>query len=161
MISFYEEDTDINNSQYYALKQACTSGVLSTVPSILQFENSTRQDLHQPEPLTQRHLQKCLFEAFANSNFDVAGYLIREAGVEMKPIERHLALHASRNCMPVEMFEFLIQEGWNINTPISEFRTALRYFPLITIIIPLTFILTNCLLFPTFLTLAMFYAPFL
>jgi hypothetical protein len=46
----------------------------------------------------------------------------------MKPIEKFLVLHASKNFMPVEAFEFLIQEGWDINSSVREYRTALRYF---------------------------------
>jgi len=124
----YGMDTDSDNSWYSALKQACKSGTLSSVRSILQTANSAGLYLHQPEPLAQKHLQKCLFEAFINNNFDTAKYLIREAGVEMKPIEKFFVLHASKNFMPVEAFEFLIQEGWDINSSVREYRTALRYF---------------------------------
>jgi hypothetical protein len=135
MVNFYSKDTDIDNPRYCALKQACKSGILPTVRSILQSEDPACQDLLQPEPLAQRHLQKCLFEAFANSHFDVARYLIREAGVEMKLIEANLARHASTNHMPVENFEFLVQEGWDINSPICQFTPALRYIPPVIVIV--------------------------
>jgi hypothetical protein len=52
------------------------------------------------------------------------------AGVEMKPIEKYLVSYASKNFMPVEAFEFLIQEGWDINSSVREYRTALRYLSL-------------------------------
>jgi hypothetical protein len=156
MVNFYSKDTDIDNPRYCALKQACRSGVPPTVRSILPSQDPARQDLLQPEHLAQRHLQKCLFEAFANSYFDVARYLIREAGVETKPIEANLARHASANHMLVEDFKFLIQEGWDIDSPICQFTPALRYIPLIIVIVPAPLTLTTCLLFPTFLTLALF-----
>jgi hypothetical protein len=124
----YGTDMNSDNSRYSALKQACKSGDLSLVRSILQSANSPGLDLHQPEPLAQRHLQMCLFEAFANNLFDTARYLIREAGAEMKPVEVLLVVHASKNFMPIEAFEFLIQEGWDINSSVREHRTALRYF---------------------------------
>ena len=122
---FYGMDTDLDNSRYSALKQACKSGALSSVQSFLQPANQAGLDLHQSEPLSQRHLQKCLFEAFVNNNFDTARFLIRDAGAEMKPIEVPLVM---RNFMPVEAFEFLIEEGWDINSPLREYRTALWYF---------------------------------
>ncbi len=126
MINPYERDTATHDPWYYALKQACKSGVLSTVQSILQYKNSASPDLDQPEPIAQELLQKCLFEAFANSNFDIARYLIREARAG---IEQVFAWHASNKLMSIEAFEFLIQEGWDINAPVYGAHTALRYFP--------------------------------
>jgi hypothetical protein len=126
IINPYEKDTDINDSWYYSLKQACKSGVLSTVQSILQSKNSAGPDPDRPEPIAQRLLQKCLFEAFTNNNFDVARYLIREVGAEIEP---NLAWHASTKTMSIEAFEFLVQGGWDINAPVYGAQTALRYFP--------------------------------
>ena len=127
MINYYAADTDTGNSRYCALKQACKSGILSAVQTILQPNKSAGPDLNQPEPITQTLLQKCLFEAFTNSNFDVARYLIRDAGAEIEPA---FARHAATKPMSVDAFEFLLQEGWDINSPVyGTTLTALTYFP--------------------------------
>jgi hypothetical protein len=156
MISFYSNDTDIDKTPGTVRLNRLAIPATSLLYS--PFSSPRIQlvkDLLPPEPLAQRHRQKCLFEAFANSHFGVVRYLIREAGVETKPIEASLAWHASTNGMPVENFEFLVQEGWDINSPICRFKPALRYIPLTSVIFP-PFTLTTCLLFPTFLTLALF-----
>lgn len=125
MASHSVNDTDINNPRYYALKQACKLGILPTVQSIIQSQNSASPDPNHSGPIAQRLLQKCLFEAFSNGNLDVARYLIREAGAE---IDTDIAWIASYKQMSIETFEFLVQEGWDINAPCSGSRTALWYF---------------------------------
>jgi len=112
--------------RYMVLKKECIAGNLSIIEYILQPGNPVSlvpYRVWQTQPLTKPLLQKCLFQAFTNWRPEIVRYLIRNTEAEL---DGTMAWHAANHHMPVEVFEFTLEEGWDINAPELGPMTGLR-----------------------------------
>lgn len=100
--------SSLSDFQNKELREACVDGDLESVKSLLeQWQSQT-----SPSPLTAKHLQSPLAGAIAAGKTRVVSYLL-ENGAELSPLNISQALGPRRS---TEMFQTLLDRGWDINS---------------------------------------------
>lgn len=114
-----QADRTAYDEQYDLIYSACCKGLLEEVKLLLERVLAHSED-------KQEDLRQLLFAASSTGHSSIVSYLLSEGAI----INSNDAVRAARHAKTpqgIEVFQILLDHGWDINTDDLNFGTALVY----------------------------------